>query len=1007
MTLIRNAVFVCILLLCGYSQKGLSQVLTCSDPIVNINFGTTHSPTAISFSTNYTRATNRPNDNEYAISNNSGIFNGNAFNPWHDEIDHTSGDVDGLMMIVNAANEPGEFYRQNITGLCPNITYEFSAWVGNIINPHSACSKSRQYPNVLFEIRNLQNNALIVSVTTGNILESSSGINWVRGLCSFTVNGTLSSVVLVIKNQAPGGCGNDLVLDDILFRPCGVLNITTASNFTQLNGNLLSTCESQPVALNVQTANLGNSIAYQWQYSTDSGTTWNNFTFPPEQSTYTISNNTAPSPYNAYRAIIATNNDLTDNRCKISTSPLIYKTIAIPTISISTTVNNDIQTLSNDGLRKLCKTWRLDFLTAITASNLSDYTLLWQSKSNNDWIDKEIAIIPYNKTVISVDETYDLKYYRLKATRLEEPYCFQNSTEIQLNIIVPPELTLLTGINNGALTKNVAATICPDIKINFQSQTSGTTNNCLFQWQYSDGATWINEPITSLPFQKMILKPSANDTKQYRLYTINNTNPACFNYSNITSITVKRKPSYTLSMGVNNDKLIQSDKIQLCENDKINLVTILNDNVNVYQYQWQSSSDNELWHTFSEQNTNTYLIGSAKKEDSKYYRVVASETNLIEPRCNFLTNTTQLDVQKTPSLVLSINNQTNTIVSICMNDKVQFSSTFDELTSKYEFSFQTNNGDFINWIDTQINYPIDYHIATIQAADAKIYRILAQEKENIYPSCGNVLSNNIELRTLILPPIGLTTSTIPNVCNQNVIFNLNNMIQPLGGTFTSKYLLNNIYFSAKDALIGKNEVTYRIKHANYDCYNQITCTINVVTPPIFHVESSNNNFEIVPGIVDSLELRIIGVEKSILKSIRWQPNQWLSSDSSISIITKPKNPIIYTVDIVDNNDCRGQQSFDILINGGILNPKNTFSPNGDGMNDLWEIDFIQANLAYQDCEVSVFNRYGEEVFHSKGYLMPWDGKYNNKLLPIGTYYYIIKSKSAKNNLYAGSLTIIY
>jgi gliding motility-associated-like protein len=67
---------------------------------------------------------------------------------------------------------------------------------------------------------------------------------------------------------------------------------------------------------------------------------------------------------------------------------------------------------------------------------------------------------------------------------------------------------------------------------------------------------------------------------------------------------------------------------------------------------------------------------------------------------------------------------------------------------------------------------------------------------------------------------------------------------------------------------------------------------------------------------------------------------------------------------------------------------NTFTPNSDGINDKWEI----GNLAdYTTADVKVFNRWGSEVYHFNSSLQAWDGTRNGKPLPVGTYYYIIKT----------------
>jgi gliding motility-associated-like protein len=66
---------------------------------------------------------------------------------------------------------------------------------------------------------------------------------------------------------------------------------------------------------------------------------------------------------------------------------------------------------------------------------------------------------------------------------------------------------------------------------------------------------------------------------------------------------------------------------------------------------------------------------------------------------------------------------------------------------------------------------------------------------------------------------------------------------------------------------------------------------------------------------------------------------------------------------------------------------NAFTPNGDGINDTWDIQNI---TQYPNCTVEVFNRYGQKMFYSIGYPQNWAGKSNGAELPVGTYYYIIK-----------------
>lgn len=78
---------------------------------------------------------------------------------------------------------------------------------------------------------------------------------------------------------------------------------------------------------------------------------------------------------------------------------------------------------------------------------------------------------------------------------------------------------------------------------------------------------------------------------------------------------------------------------------------------------------------------------------------------------------------------------------------------------------------------------------------------------------------------------------------------------------------------------------------------------------------------------------------------------------------------------------------------------NSFSPNGDGLNDTWIIENCE------NCSVKVYNRNGNIVFVSEDNTISWDGTFNNKRVPDATYYYIIIPGGIEDIL-KGSVTII-
>ena len=113
------------------------------------------------------------------------------------------------MMIVNASFDPGLFYDETIDNLCENTTFEFSADIINLIrrgvNDHSD-------PNVDFLIDGTK------LAGTGNIPKNE---RWNTYSFTFETAPGQTSVRLSLRNNAPGGIGNDLALDNITFRACG------------------------------------------------------------------------------------------------------------------------------------------------------------------------------------------------------------------------------------------------------------------------------------------------------------------------------------------------------------------------------------------------------------------------------------------------------------------------------------------------------------------------------------------------------------------------------------------------------------------------------------------------------------------------------------------------------------------------------------------------------------------------------------------------------------------
>lgn len=129
-------------------------------------------------------------------------------------------------------------------------------------------------------------------------------------------------------------------------------------------------------------------------------------------------------------------------------------------------------------------------------------------------------------------------------------------------------------------------------------------------------------------------------------------------------------------------------------------------------------------------------------------------------------------------------------------------------------------------------------------------------------------------------------------------------------------------------------------------------------------------------------------DSTVLK-FRWTPPVGLSDPTALRPTLQAMEDQVYTLTAIGEGSCIATDELSVKVLKPVKVP-NAFSPNGDQINDRWEL----TNLSdYAGCTVEVFNRYGQRVYYSEGYKTPWNGTYKGQLLPQATYYYIIKLKN--------------
>ena len=309
-----------------------SQICTGSlgDPVVNINFGAGNNPGGplAASTTNYTyTSATCPADGSYTVNSTSpGCFS----STWHAlSDDHTPGDNGGQMMVVNASITPGDFYVGTVTDLCENSTYEFSAWILNILKT-TACSGNGIQPNLTFNIETISGTNL-GKYETGSIPQTGNP-QWKQFGLFFKTPSNVNSVVVRITNNAPGGCGNDLVLDDISFRPCGP-TVTASAVLASGGTSTVDICDTDLSAYKLEgiVSSGYSNPAYQWQQKINDST-WTDIT--GATSTSYIRSASSKGIY-YYRLTLAERGNIGKANCRVVSNTITMKVNEKPLINAS------------------------------------------------------------------------------------------------------------------------------------------------------------------------------------------------------------------------------------------------------------------------------------------------------------------------------------------------------------------------------------------------------------------------------------------------------------------------------------------------------------------------------------------------------------------------------------------------------------------------------------------------------------------------------------------------
>jgi len=269
----------------------------------------------------------------------------------------------------------------------------------------------------------------------------------------------------------------------------------------------------------------------------------------------------------------------------------------------------------------------------------------------------------------------------------------------------------------------------------------------------------------------------------------------------------------------------------------------------------------------------------------------------------------------------------------------------------------------------------------------------------LYAYSGEACFSFIDKVIMLKPSPQLEFAEIIPVCQNDgsVIINQANQIpeeaMPGTGVYSGRGMDNNGNFNPRIAGVGTHVITYTFT-ADNGCTDFITQTVVVKESPLADTEH-------IIYILAGGETVLPATASGPIISYQWLPATGLNKNNILNPIASPDKDTDYTLTVTTGELCTAVATVTVRVLQAI-DPPNSFTPNGDGVNDVWNIKHLSS---YPKATVEVFNRNGNRVFFSKGYTVPFDGTYMNEPLPVGVYYYIISPGNGRKAT-TGPLTII-
>ena len=266
----------------------------------------------------------------YALTNNASTADLSHFINLPDR----TGNPNGRMLVINADAANTTMYRASFfNSTCSNTQYSLSFWAAFPGNSsyQTICNAfgGYRYPRVRMRIRDGGTGLIITETTTADITSGS----WQQYGLKFVAPASYTQLIIELINDANGGCGNDIVLDDFQFGTCDPIPTVSSS--------VAAGCMGGPATFTSTIGDpsaIGGAVDYQWQIASLITGPWTNIT-GATAANYTIPAVAALDTGRYYRVLIAASGNITNVNCRFTSPGIILQGRLLSTPAASAATN--------------------------------------------------------------------------------------------------------------------------------------------------------------------------------------------------------------------------------------------------------------------------------------------------------------------------------------------------------------------------------------------------------------------------------------------------------------------------------------------------------------------------------------------------------------------------------------------------------------------------------------------------------------------------------------------